>query len=413
MENCRRVSVANSTFVEMDNLRSIELRNIGNLSLVQQSFEMSRQISVETRISISNSNIDVLPSSVFRGNINTISLQNVRVGQVQAFAFANINKTETVEIKNSRIDELEAQAFKKFDVTYLYIIGTSLGNIVPSKAINDIEVYANFILDGCEMGTVRPSAFIIKRAETVAIENCLIANLEGEAFDVSAQDTVLIQNNTFGNVALGAFFGFKADRHTNSAAVLEFKDNSITSFEQGSLYFDQSSFRVHMENLLISQPCDCQQIPLWKNNILNHTNIHFNVYSSQTSFTDIQSQEDPEILLCLLNASGQPVSFTNFQARSCTLTKPILIMALGLAGFGLLLIILGVILTTYFCRRKHRQQTTNRWISVPTNVTSKDVTATDPPLDSTITMVVPDGRLYKETEFHVIVEKAQPLTTEL
>lgn len=433
MSNCSSVILTNSSLISMTELRSVDLANVANLTLVRQSFELS-QYSSRTRITVRNSSIDVMPSFVFRGDIEAIAFENVRIGQLSAFSFANLIHTENIRLENCRVETTEAQAFKKFDVGYLHVIDSTFGDQMPSRTMNDIEVYHKFMLDGVRVGVVRSNAFIVRGPRTVAIQNCVIDNLESEAFDVTAHGAVIIKNNTFGSISVGAFLGIRADRETRPSSSstmshdLIFKNNSVRNFEEGSLMFDRTSFRPELDNLLISQPCDCQMLPTWKNYVLNYTNVYSRFYARENSLVPPQSQpqepinETPETFLCLDGGiDGAPITFADYEARHCSLGGSMLIFILIIVG-AILVLIVGVCLIVWCCRRR-RQNNRKKWISVPTNapdvvskkngVIGREAATSGTPVDSRITMVVPDGRLYRETEFHVIVEKAEPLTTEL
>ena len=435
VSNCSSVILMNSSLASMDGLRSVDLINVANLTLIRQSFELS-PYSSRTRISVRNSSIDTMPSFVFRGDVEAISFENVRIGQLSAFSFANLVHTDTLRLDNCRIESMEAQAFKKFDVGYLHVIGGSFGDQVPSRTMNDIEVYHKFMLDGVKMGTVRSEAFIVRSPRTVAIQNCVVDSLESEAFAVTARGAVIVKNNTIGSLAVGAFLGIRADPEARAPGSLPatmhdliFKNNSVGNFEEGSMMFDRSSFRIELDNLLIEQPCDCQMLPIWKNNILNYTNVYSRFYTRQntvlappTLSPQDSINETPETFLCTDGeVNGVATSFVEYETRHCSLGGSILVFVLVIAGLLLLLILLTCLIV--WCCRRRRQNSRKKWISVATDapdvvskkngVIGREAATSATPVDSRITMVVPDGRLYRETEFHVIVEKAEPLTTEL
>ncbi|KAG7189525.1 hypothetical protein KM043_017216 [Ampulex compressa] len=436
VSNCSSVILTNSSLASMVGLRSVDLVNVGNLSLARQSFELSPR-STRTRISVRNSSIDVIPSFVFRGDVEAITFENVKIGQLSAFSFANLIHTDTLRLENCRVDNTEAQAFKKFDVGYLHVIGGTFGEQVPSRTMNDIEVYHKFMLDGVKMGTVRSEAFIVRSPRTVAIQNCVIESLESEAFDITARGAVIIKNNTFGTLAIGAFLGIRADSEVRSPAGssssslhdLIFKNNSVINFEDGSMMFDRSSFRLELDNLLIGQPCDCQMLPVWKNSVLNYTNVYSRFYTRQNAVVPPTLSpyepinETPETFLCTDGlVDGVPTSFTEYEGRHCSLGGNVLIFVLVIVSLLVVLILITCLIV--WCCRKRRRNSRKRWISVPTTntpdvvskkngVIGREAATSAAPVDSRITMVVPDGRLYRETEFHVIVEKAEPLTTEL
>ncbi|XP_046588815.1 uncharacterized protein LOC107222728 [Neodiprion lecontei] len=425
ISNCPSVRLVNSSLTSMGGLRAISFENIGNLTLYPQSFELATR-DTPAKISITNSSIDLLPSFTFKGDVEVIHLQNVRIGQVNAFAFSNLVGTETMTLDNCVIDTMEAQAFKKFDVGYLHVIGGTFGDVVPSRAMNDIEVTSKFMLDGVRMGTVRSSAFIIRRPRTVAIQNCDFGTIEGQAFSVTTTGAVIMKNNTFGNLNVGAFLDIKTDpeyqsyhnnNNNNNGRLndLIFKNNSIKTFEEGSVMFDRGSFRPELDGILVNHNCECSAIPVWRGNVLNYSNVYAKFYSM--SVPDEPINVGPETFLCLdFDADFTPVTFNEYEARYCSISNSTLLFVLVLVG-SIVVLLVGGFLIVWCCRRQ-RENNQKRWISVPTNapdVVSKKngVIARDAPVDSRITMVVPDGRVYRETEFHVIVEKAEPLTTEL
>ena len=430
VSNCSSVYLTNSSLIQLEGLRSVDLVNVANLTLERQSFELSPRSS-DVKITIRNSSIDLLPSFTFRGDIETIMFVDVRISQLGSFAFANLFNTDTIRLEDCHINNIEAHAFKKFEVRYLHVIRGSFGGVVPSRTMNDIEVYQSFMLDGVEMDTVRSSAFIIKKPKTVAIQNCVFESVESEAFDINVRGAVIVKNNSFGNLGMGAFLAMKADTENRSPGTLVgnlydliFKNNSLRSFEEGSLIFDRSSFRLELDNLLVEQVCDCDKLSSWKSDILNYTNIYSRLYTKQSEILPPVSEsvtEGPETFLCFEGVEGSPITFVDYESRSCALSSSILILVLAIVGLVLLLLI-SVCLIVWCCR-KRRQDNRKSWISVPTSapdvvskkngVISREARGTSAPVDSRITMVVPDGRLYRETEFHVIVEKAEPLTTEL
>lgn len=430
VSNCSSVYLINSSLIQLEGLRSVDLVNVANLTLERQSFELSPR-STDVKITIKNSSIDLLPSFTFWGDIETIMFVDVRINQLSSYAFANLFNTDTIRLEDCHIANIEAHAFKKFEVRYLHVIRGSFSGVVPSRTMNDIEVHQSFMLDGVKMDTVRSSAFIVRKPKTVAIQNCIFESVESEAFDISVRGAVIVKNNTFGNLGMGTFLELKADSENRSPGTsggslydLIFKNNSLRTFEEGSLIFDRSSFRLEVDNLLVEQHCDCDQLPTWKSDILNYTNVYSRLYTKQSEILPHTSEsinEGPETFLCIDGPGGLPITFVDYESRNCALSSSVLILVLAIAGLVLVLLISASLIV--WCCRKRREDNRKSWISVPTNapdvvskkngVISRDGTGTSAPVDSRITMVVPDGRLYRETEFHVIVEKAEPLTTEL
>lgn len=450
VKDCSIVLLQSQNLVQMDGLISVNLENVANLTLVSNSFKLSPK-ATSVKLSLRNVSLATLPSNTFHGDIESITLESSRINRLSAFAFANLVNTNIVSLKDCVIQDLEAQAFKKFEVKFLHLIGGSLGKEVPSRAINDLEVHEKFMLDGVKMGVVRSSAFVVKKPKTVAIQHCTLESLESEAFNIGAtRGTVIIKNNTFGNLAFGAFLSITTDE---SAAInnqqqqhtLLFKNNNLTNFEEGSLAFDRSSFRIEVNNLLINQPCDCNLLSLWRNRILNYTNVRARLIANNdiNNIVALPLESDSETFFCLDDydddeSSKKSISsFVDYETHNCVLAGNFTIIVTAMISLLVVLVLAGC-LVVYCCRIRRRcrdsssRSNKRNWISVPTSapdvVSKKNGVATttinnhdgsniisgnNGPVDSRITMVVPDGRLYRETEFHVIVEKAEPLTTEL
>ncbi|CAB0031824.1 unnamed protein product [Trichogramma brassicae] len=456
--NCPNVMLANNSLAHMDGLVSIDLINVANLTLLSHSFKLSPK-ATHVLVTVRNSSLAELPSNVFHGNIETIDLENVNVDDVMSFSFANLYETQRISLTNCHLARIEQQAFKKFDVKYLHVVGGTFGSEqVLSRTMHDVEVYEKFMLSGVRMGQVHSSAFIVRKPLTFMLVNSHVDSLESEAFDVTIRRTVHIKNNTLGSVAFGAFLSIRADPENKPSGgagsnlhKLTFSNNSLGDFEEGSLIFDRTSFHTELSNVLVNQSCDCERLATWKSQILNYTNAH----ARRITFLDSTNivappfalesggSEDPETFLCVEDLeSGQRASFVDYEQRKCALSGSMLLLISAVSGLLLLLLMAGCV-AVYCCKRRAGREEgreKQRWISVPT--TAPDVVGKDGsqggaggasnghhrhpkeaqssqqsgggggPVDSRITMVVPDGRLYRETEFHVIVEKAEPLTTE-
>lgn len=200
--------------------------------------------------------------------------------------------------------------------------------------------------------------------------------------------------------------------------------------------FDRGSFHTELSNILIGQACDCQQLLIWRDNIVNYTNAYAKFNSRQSADETLSQRRvillpgDDDVpanvedsFLCL-DEDGVGVALLDFEAQHCaSLTRSKLYYGIA-AVAGLLVLVAATSCLLIWCCRRHRDNDRKQWISVPTSapdvvgkkkngVIRREGNSGSGPVDSRITMVVPDGRLYRETEFHVIVEKAEPLTTEL
>ncbi|XP_014218878.1 uncharacterized protein LOC106647131 [Copidosoma floridanum] len=414
VENCASVRLGRNALTPMQQLKSVNLTNIGALVLEPYSFNLSAQAS-DVQLTINSTRIDTLPSNVYDGSIQNIKLTNVRLGYLAAYSFSNLRGTSSIVLTNCDVAELSRYAFRRFEVRVLHVNGGTFGqHLVPEHAFNDVVVPETFVLNGVRMGTLESSAFAVEGTATLVVKRCRIGRLEPAAFNVTVAKTVLFTENSLGTVEPGAFEWIRAaDPDGTTSRTFKFKANNLTDFGEGSLGFDRHSFdSVELANLLVNQSCDCDSLATWRRRILGSVDV-----------------VDSEAALSCLAGDGQPVGFAEYEARGCVLGSSLVVL-LSVIG-GLLVVLAGAgCLAVHLGRRWHRHGRKTSWSSLPMstpdvvsnkskNGFAEQLAATGSqqrggaPLDSKVTMIVPDGRLYRETEIHVVVEKVEPLTTEL
>ncbi|PSN38142.1 hypothetical protein C0J52_08235 [Blattella germanica] len=431
IENCTTVRVKSHTWEGHRDIRTVELFNISQLIIENNSFSWNETIALDPyfhlglSINIFNSTIPEIPSFSFKGRLSSISLNNVTVGKIHAFAFASLYHTDKLELVNCVVNSFEAQSFKKFGVHKLYITGGYFSGSVPSRTMLDLEVHSDLFIDKLKADTIRSSAFIIRKPKTLRLRDCFFKFVEGEAFHVKMRGKALIQNNVFLTLAKGAFAQINVDHfviNREGLQDLRFENNTIQHFEDGCLVFDTKSFEPQMEHIVLNQTCSCVLLDTWSTQLsIYSTDMHIEQNKNRLApHTDPSNPANP--FWCWQNGDQKSKSYVRFYdfSHQCVVTSGLYIFLIIIVTSALVL--LGVILLVILWCRRRRAHNQKRWINVPTspnshNNKSQKLNYKSPGMDkvnkndqdSRITMVVPDGRTYRETELHVIVERTEPL----
>ncbi|CAH1155758.1 unnamed protein product [Phaedon cochleariae] len=383
INGCKLVKFEDNSISDMRNLRSITLNNIESLIFdsrsmnwygykenhghIEERFDMSVP---SLKISITQSNVSLISSHTFTGRINEITFDTTTIDKISPLAFANLLQSETIAIRNSVIKDIEVQSFKKFSTEYLELNGVS-ANFIPSRTFSNITVYQNFTIDNCNFNTVRSSGFTIYNPQVFQVTNTNISHLNGEAFSIVSRGIVIFRNNVFGEVNDGAFQGITLQRDTqvNDISFI-FESNSLSKLTRYSL--GTTDFKVQYRNIYIGEQCDCTDI--------DHKIIETSYYSE---------------IMCLHDEEYMTVR--DFKSNMCSIVTNYYITLIIVCVVIILVIVVVSILVMYykFVYRKNKyggpKQGKNGQLS----------------------LIVPDGRTYRETELHVIVEKTDLLTTDL
>lgn len=382
IQNCKAVNFEPNSVTNLQNLRIIHLINsvvtfqedsinwYGYKSHNDMPFEEEFDLSIPSlKVLVENSTIPKISSHSFRGRIKEITFRDVRINEISSFAFTNLLQTENIQLINVVLDDVKLQAFKQFVAENL-ILKSVEAPILPSRTFSNVKIYNDLIIDGCKFNIVRPGAFIISHPDNFHVINNKVFQLDGEAFKIAARGDIQFKNNDFKNVNDGAFMGITAlEENRQDNLQIIFNNNIFTNTTRNSL---STQLKAKFFDLNINEECNCKNIA--------------HKIKNEESFSEIR---------CIYEDQYVPVA--EFEQNKCSIitnyASPLIISAVVLV---LLLLIAGVLVYYYKKVHKSRQYGSKN---------AKNV--------NNLSMIVPDGRTYRETEVHVIVERAELLTTDL
>ncbi|KAG5884566.1 hypothetical protein JTB14_006592 [Gonioctena quinquepunctata] len=381
INGCKLLKFEENAVMEMKNLRTLILNNTesivfetGSLNWYgfREDTSQSERFDVTVpslKITVCNSNVTVIASHAFAGRINEIIFDNTIIERILPFAFSNLLQTEIIAIRNTLLKSVEVQAFKKFETEYLELDGVTAAQI-PSRAFSNVTVHQNMTIENCVIDTVRPGGFSINDPRIFQVTNTNISHLNGEAFKIVSKGMVVFRNNFFGEVHDGAFQGITLRRDVLGDVLFLFESNTFSNLSRYSLSVSETS--VQFRNMYMSEPCDCVD--------LDHK---------------IKESAYYDDMMCL--GDGEFVTVQTFKSNMCSVIGSyyIVIIIICVVSVVLVLVVAGLLLYYKFVYR------------------SKKYGGEKGGKTGTLSLIVPDGRTYRETELHVIVEKTDLLTTDL
>lgn len=411
------------SFQGLKGLRNIALTNIKQLSIQSYGFHWNETLEDYPHglnINFTNVTIPDVPTFAFKGRIDSVIFDRSYIGMLRSFSFSSITGAERIEFQNANVANIEAQAFKKFTISKL-IIRNSRFNVIPSRFIVDVYVDNLFKIEGTFIDSIRTLAFKIYNPKEVLMINSRINKVEAEAFHIKTRGDVVIQNNIFDSIENEAFRAISVEKYIiqqSGKQKFKFQNNTISYFRERSLFYNKSSFDLKTARIMIDELCTCDHLNLWKEIITDRegkdnkkiTSTDENIYEIFWCHIDDRKELDYEY-----------VSGRNFYDNYCTtVLSSIYFFVIIITATALSLLVLIVLVV---CFVRHRR----KWDSVPTsrreadnNSQGKAKGEKNPKAkrkdgreiikpESAKAIIVPDGRTYRETEFHVIVEKAEPL----
>nr|CAD7445723.1 unnamed protein product [Timema bartmani] len=403
VENCTTVRVEKEALKGLSSLRQLELAHIPVLVLESYSFQWNESTILEgvpprgIEVRITNCSMSAVPSYTFKGRIESIVLTSVRILTVETFALASLHGTERVHLTGCEVETFQAQAFKKFSVQSLLLEGGRLGGTLPSRTIVDLEVHREVLIRGVTFPKLRSSALMLHSPLSFRMQDCRVGHMEGEALKVVARGPVILQNNEFESLDAGAFLGLSSPlgfvaRHGRQEFI--FENNTVHNFVNRSLIVDGECFAPRFYRVYVKHTCSCEGLDTW--------DFQLTVKPSDGRRTDVMGG-----FWCRQESRpGLETRFIRFQEYSgyhCGYTTRNLYVFIGVIVASLIGLLALAMLIIFLWRRRasHKDK---EWINIPTG---DDVNKGG--VAPRIKMVVPDGRTYKETELHVIVERAEPI----
>lgn len=382
----------------LSNLRHFAVSNVSDLGLEARSLNWCGPGECKPQylgypehpaldIAIRNTTISEIQAHVFSERLREISLEKVKINKIRAYAFTNLKNCKKIEIKDSNVTSVEGQAFKKFVTDYLWITNTSIGEI-PSRTFAEVEVTEEFKIQKSNFGIIKPLGFILKpnayspkpNGLYVEIKDSTFDELEGESFKITTKSKVVITNNYFKKLHQSAFMGFSVIKENRlTLPDLIFNNNTLNELKRETLVFNRTSFNPKVGTIILNQTCTCADIHIWQSNTGYEEDIHCLVKSGRDFFHKTAK---------------------SFKASNCdSSSNTWVIIAAVIAALLVIIIIASV--GVFFLYRRYKKNKEKEYINRGRNK------------NGSLGLIVPDGRTYRETELHVIVEKAELLTTEL
>lgn len=385
INGCEEVVFDEGCIIAMKNLRTIQLNGIGSIVFKQESmnwygFQERTFTEVEERfdvtrpslkIGITNSKVSVISSHTFAGRLNEILFDGGVIENIQPIAFGNLLQTENIIFRNTIIKRIDVQAFKKFSAENIELTGV-ISSVVPSRTFSNITVYGDFKIDNCTFGDLYSGSFAINNPKLFQVTRTNISTLHGEAFKVVSRGSVIFRNNWFGVVNDGAFQGIllKKDEVLNDILFV-FDSNTFSSLSRYSLNIPE--FNVKFVNVYLEEPCDCKVLD---------RKIKESAY-----YADI---------MCLYENHYTTLKHYKFNMCSVITNYYITIIIVSIVTTLVIVIVAALIFYYRFFYRRKKYGSKEKMKN-----------------GGNLSLIVPDGRTYRETELHVIVEKTDLLTTDL
>lgn len=371
IDGCSRVTFLSDTVRNLIQLRHIELRNNDHVvmterSLAWLSFSGESELNPGLRIVITNCTIDDISSHAIQGRVNDIVMTNNIINSLKPFAFSSLSGVINIDLTANVFNNVEIQTFKKFTTENFLLRG---GNIktLPSRFLSDMEVTNLFRMDGVDIKYLNSLTFLVSSPKRVLIENNVIENLGSDGFHMVTKGPITFRNNTVANLSKGAFFGFTVDLETAVAMgpqELLIDNNTVTNLMPTSLIYNRTKLTMRVDGLNMNTTCTCELANQWQEVL----------------------KEQGGIISCWYDLEGHFISLPTYVDSRCGTFKQTFWIFVVIGVVLVLLLVSGVV---FFVVRKENEK------------------------KKKVQIVMPDGKTYRETEFHIVVERAELLTTDL
>lgn len=371
INGCERVIFLSQTIRNLIQLRTIELRNIENMIISERAltwspFPRDNEVNPGIKITIINSTLTEISSHAVQGQINDIVIRDSKIINLKPFAFSSLTGVKNIELSNNVYDKIEIQALKKF-TTENFILKGGNARSLPSRFLSDVEVTNLFRMEGLTIKLLSSLTFLVSSPKRVLIESNIIETLEGDSFHISSRGPITFRNNTVTSISKGAFLGFSVDTEILSVLGRQeilIDNNTMTSVNPFSLLYNETSLSLRIDGLNLNKQCSCQLAEEWQV-VLSH---------------------QKGIINCWYQLEAHYMSLPTFVNSRCGSFKQTFWIFVVV---GVLIVILIAVVVIFFIVRRENEK------------------------KKKMNVVMPDGKTYRETEFHIVVERAELITTDL
>lgn len=371
IDGCARVQFLPNTIRNLVMLRNVELRNVGYVVLQEHAlawspFNTDRESHPGIRIVIHNSTINEISSHAIQGRVDNIIISNSKLNLIQPFAFSSLTGITNIELSDNEFDNIEIQAFKKFTTTNFVLRGGIIRTL-PSRFLSDVEVTNVFRMEGVTVHTLRSLTYLVNSPKRVLIESNTMEVLEGDGFHIMTRGPITFRNNTVTSVRKGAFFGLSVLPEVSSVLgpqELLIENNTMSELGPSSLMINRQTLTLRVDGLNLNMSCSCELAEEWREVL----------------------KEQGGTINCWYSLEGHFVSLPTYVDRRCGAFKQTfwIFIVVGI----LVLFLVAAIVIFFIVRRENERK-------------------------KKVQIVMPDGKTYRETEFHIVVERAELLTTDL
>ncbi|KAJ8737324.1 hypothetical protein PYW07_000595 [Mythimna separata] len=371
IDNCTRVTFLPDTVRNLQQLRGIELRNVDHVVINERALSWSPfpnpdEMNPGLRISINNCTIDEIASHAIQGRVNDVVISNSRIKALKPFAFSSLTGVNNIELSDNIFENIEIQAFKKFTVENFVLRGGRI-NALPSRFLSDVEVTNLFRMEGVTVKYLYSLTFLVNSPKRVLIESNNIETLESDGFHIVTRGPITFRNNTVTNLRKGAFFGFTVDLEIASVMgpqELLIDNNTVTNLTPASLMYNRTRLTLRVDGLNLNTSCACELADNWREVL----------------------KEQGGTVTCWYELEGYFVSLPTYVDSRCGPFKHNfwIFVVIGV----IIMLVLAAIAIFFIVRRENEKK-------------------------KKVQIVMPDGKTYRETEFHIVVERAELLTTDL
>ncbi|XP_052746830.1 uncharacterized protein LOC112042905 [Bicyclus anynana] len=371
IENCERVIFLTETARNLLLLRSVQLRNNSNVIISERAltwspFSIDNEMYPGLRIEISNSTVYEIAPHAIQGRVNDIVIRDSNILSLRPFAFSSLTGVKNIELTNNIFHNVEIQAFKKF-TTSNFLLRGGTAKMLPSRFLSDVEVTDFFRIEGVTIDLLSSLTFLVTLPKRVLIENNIIDTLNADSFHITSRGPVTFRNNTVKTVGKGAFLGFTVDREIVASMgrqELLIDNNTMTTVTPTSLSYNHSTLTLRIDGLNLNLTCTCELAEAWRE-MLN---------------------AQGGIINCWYELEGHYMSIPTFIDSRCGALKQTFWIFV-VVGIVLVVVIAGIVIF-FIVRRENEKK-------------------------KKLQIVMPDGKTYRETELHIVVERAELLTTNL
>uniref|UniRef100_A0A1B6K264 LRRCT domain-containing protein n=1 Tax=Homalodisca liturata TaxID=320908 RepID=A0A1B6K264_9HEMI len=390
--NCGHVHVVSQALSGLPALQQFSAANIPSLTLEEQAFSWRTDNERHSGllINITNSAIPEIPSYCFRGSLRHVNFVSVNVSHVRPFAFSSIDRADRIDFTGVHFADLEPQAFKKFSVDALSVTDSKF-DVLPTRTMVDVEVHQEVKFDRVEVGTAKYSGLRIHGPRHFRMIRSRVDHADHHAFRVHTRGPVFLLDNVFTHLEKAAFAGFTVERRfllEFGKQELIFENNTLVNFESAALLINTTGFSPRLDRIVINQHCSCPNADYWTSDL---------VYFSSNPQVLTPAPQVDTVLYCCSPKVDNVKEFQRIHCNEKDARKLFFVVLLALSAI-VLLSSTGVVVYLGTGRKA------KRYVNVPN---SPSPVKQD---KGGHILVIPDGKTYRETELHVIVEHAEPIT---